>query len=255
MRSLVVIAALAFSTFALPGAAADHPPCEATDAWVEKGHRGYVVQYVQLECPPDAYVGYGMLTYEHRGYTQTSYSWGYSTSPTLSFWMPNGASDCRLSVDLWYAGYGFHGWHDTEEAEEEEWESSYRSQINLNGVTLGGCGQSNAAPTVDAGADMHRLPNADVIIAATYADPDAQDTHTATIDWGDGNGPQSAAAIGGIITSTSSFKRGTYDATVCVTDAEGLSACDTLSILVDGAHGKPTPDMHPGKGEAKGLAK
>ncbi len=114
----------------------------------------------------------------------------------------------------------------------------------------------NAAPSVDAGQDMHRLPSRSFVeIAAAISDPDAGDSHSAFIDWGDGaveplhvDGLQ---AFGG-----HDYEGiGEWTATVCVRDAAGEEACDEVQILIAGAHGKPSPEMHPGAGKAKGLAK
>ncbi len=45
---------------------------------------------------------------------------------------------------------------------------------------------SNVAPTVDAGPDQTVNQADTVMVDATFTDPGVQDTHTATIDWGDG---------------------------------------------------------------------
>ncbi len=114
----------------------------------------------------------------------------------------------------------------------------------------------NTAPTVDAGSDVQRLPSrSHVDIAALISDPDAGDSHTATIDWGDGS--MEVLAVDGALASGSHDYggRGHWTATVCVQDAAGEESCDSLEISIDGAHGKPSSDMHPGRGQAQGLEK
>ena len=43
---------------------------------------------------------------------------------------------------------------------------------------------------MEAGGDRTASEGTLVQVAATFADPGAADTHTATIDWGDGTGTQ-----------------------------------------------------------------
>jgi PKD repeat protein len=117
---------------------------------------------------------------------------------------------------------------------------------------------TNVAPTVDAGADqvvgLQKIddhdkdekhgkdkdkPEAEVRIAAVFDDPGLRDTHTATIDWGDG----SATAVGKVIEPTATAdgavtgkhtytKAGTYTVTVTVKDDDGGMRSDTLLITV-----------------------
>ena len=70
-----------------------------------------------------------------------------------------------------------------------------------------------------------------------YVDPDVGDTHTATIDWGDGTAVQNATifegvgsgAIGG---SHVYADNGTYTVTVTVFDNNGGSDSETFNVLV-----------------------
>ena len=108
---------------------------------------------------------------------------------------------------------------------------------------------TNAKPTVDAGANQvvglqkvdddhghdhgHRKGEAEVSIKATFNDLGTLDTHTATIDWGDGKvtsgsvsespfTPGSTAGANGTVAGTHTYKKaGVYTVKVTVTDDDG----------------------------------
>ena len=93
---------------------------------------------------------------------------------------------------------------------------------------------NNVAPTVNAGADQSITEGDLVTINPSFTDQGA-DTHTATINWGDGN-------ISNLGTVTSPFSanhtypnNGTYIVTVNVTDDDNGFGQDTLSIIVNDA--------------------
>jgi VCBS repeat-containing protein len=126
-------------------------------------------------------------------------------------------------------------------------------------VTLAVTAQNeNHAPVVDAGADMvvglqdiddghgtwwrwcwdNDRPEAEVAINAIFDDLDLDDTHTATINWGDGK--VSAGRVveptdtdDGVIQGGHTYTAaGTYTVTVTVRDSEGNVTSDTLKITV-----------------------
>jgi VCBS repeat-containing protein len=130
---------------------------------------------------------------------------------------------------------------------------------------------TNKAATVDAGANQvvglqkvhhdrdeheddahaHKKKEAAVSIAATFNDLGTLDTHTATIDWGDGHvtegsvsespfgPPGSTEGADGTITGSHTYtKAGVYTVKVTVTDDDGASRTDTLTITVK------DPDKH-----------
>jgi large repetitive protein len=129
---------------------------------------------------------------------------------------------------------------------------------------------TNVAPAVNAGADQvvgmqkvkhdddhrrfskglwhdhHRRGEAVVDITASFNDLGTLDTHTATINWGDGTRPTvgtvsespfgppgSTAGADGTVTGTHTYKKaGDYTVTVTVTDDDGAIHTDTLTVTV-----------------------
>jgi VCBS repeat-containing protein len=95
-------------------------------------------------------------------------------------------------------------------------------------VTVG-----NVAPVVDAGADKTVDEAATFGIAVSYEDAGSGDTHTATIDWGDGTGPEPVPAMAGGVAGTHSYPdEGVFRVTVTVTDDDGAATSDSLLVTV-----------------------
>jgi len=118
---------------------------------------------------------------------------------------------------------------------------------------------NNVAPTLDAGPDQEITAAYTVSLApATFNDLGTLDTHTATIDWGDGTSteagivtetpfgpPGSTAGMDGTMDGSHIYPvSGEYTVLVTVTDDNGGSIQDTLTVTV-----KPFPvsiDIKPG---------
>jgi PKD repeat protein len=98
------------------------------------------------------------------------------------------------------------------------------------------------APTVDAGADQAADEGQTVSMAAAFIDPDDGDTHTATIDWGDGTIANATVAAGQVSGDHAYAAAGAYTVTVTVTDDTGLSGSDTLIATVNNLPDAPTVD-------------
>ena len=97
----------------------------------------------------------------------------------------------------------------------------------------------NTPPLVDAGADQTATEDAVFNLTASFTDSDLNDTHTATINWGDGSPAQAATVTepsgsnpGALNASHTYLASGSYQITVTVTDAANASASDTLQVTV-----------------------
>src|SRR5262249_39255289 len=102
---------------------------------------------------------------------------------------------------------------------------------------------ANAVMTVDAGPDRSADEGAVFAPTFTFNDPGAPDTHTATIDWGDGGPVETvpASAIGepatpgatGTISGRHAYGQvGTYTVTVTVDDTFGPAASGSFVLTV-----------------------
>lgn len=98
----------------------------------------------------------------------------------------------------------------------------------------------NHPPVVEAGPDQTTTVGQPISLApATFTDADTADTHTATVDWGDGT--QAGATVNetngsGTLTASHSYtQEDTFTVTVCVTDNHEAAACDTLTVTVSAA--------------------
>ncbi|MCH8849084.1 MAG: S8 family serine peptidase, partial [Chloroflexi bacterium] len=101
------------------------------------------------------------------------------------------------------------------------------------------------APVVAAGADQATTEGASVTLSATFVDA-ASDTHTASIDWGDGSPVEAGTVDQGPDTVGGSHvyvDDGVFTVTVTVTDAASLSDADSLDVTVGNA--TPVVDAAP----------
>lgn len=90
---------------------------------------------------------------------------------------------------------------------------------------------SNHVPEVQAGEDQTVLAGSPVIFNGAFADPDPDDTHTITWDFGDG------AIASGTLTPTHVYgQAGMYHVTLTVTDQHGATATDSLIVTVSSAN-------------------
>jgi VCBS repeat-containing protein len=95
----------------------------------------------------------------------------------------------------------------------------------------------NLAATVNAGTDKAINEGDLVTILGSFTDPGLLDTHTATINWGDGTATEAlpvteAGGAGTVVASHTYADDNVYIATVTVTDDEGASSSDTLTVSV-----------------------
>ncbi len=91
----------------------------------------------------------------------------------------------------------------------------------------------NVAPTVNAGSNQNTEEGGSIsLLPATFTDPGPQDTHTATINWGDGT-----TEPGTVVTNTVSGSHlydddGSYTVQVCVTDDDNGTGCDSFTATI-----------------------
>ncbi len=103
---------------------------------------------------------------------------------------------------------------------------------------------NNVPPTVsvDEFTSWPIYPGEIVTFTASFTDPGVLDTHTATIDWGDGTaeaGLVNQRAGGGTASGSHAYADdGAFTVEVCVTDDEGGTGCDTFQVTV-----QPFPDL------------
>jgi len=97
----------------------------------------------------------------------------------------------------------------------------------------------NAAPVVNAGPDQHAPEDVSFNLTASFTDADIFDTHTATVNWGDGSPTQAATVTepsgtnpGTLTAGHTYLTSGSYTVTVMVTDAANVSGSATLQVTV-----------------------
>jgi len=93
---------------------------------------------------------------------------------------------------------------------------------------------TNVAPTVGAsfGAGSISCGPNNATLTVTFSDPAAADTHSAVINWGDGNTQTVNTATSPLVLSHTYAAAGNYTATVGVSDDDGGTGNATASILV-----------------------
>lgn len=95
---------------------------------------------------------------------------------------------------------------------------------------------ANVAPSIDSLTTPVDpvAAGANVSLEATYSDPGDNDTHTATVDWGDGSSSSPSASGGSISASHTYAAAGIYTVCLTVTDDDGGAdeRCSTSFVVV-----------------------
>ena len=100
---------------------------------------------------------------------------------------------------------------------------------------------NNVAPTVNAGAAQTVNEGATVSVSASFSDPGWLDTHTSTINWGEGTIQPGALteenvkpdATGTVTGSHTYGDNGAFIVTVSVTDDDGATGTGSLTVTVN----------------------
>ena len=97
---------------------------------------------------------------------------------------------------------------------------------------------NNVPPAVEIQAPSPLLSGQTLAVSGSYEDPSPTDTHSATIDFGTGLGPEQAAVgstapgMGNVAAERRYVEPGTYIVTLCVTDDDGGSGCASTEVQV-----------------------
>ncbi len=106
---------------------------------------------------------------------------------------------------------------------------------NLSAVSSTSVTVSNLAPIVNASFATVRtacgVSNAS--LSVDFTDPGLVDTHTATINWGDGNNQTVNPATSPLLLTHTYAQAGSYTATVTVSDDDGAGDVETANVSVD----------------------
>jgi len=102
---------------------------------------------------------------------------------------------------------------------------------------------TNTAPIVDAGPDLGTTEGASVTLSASFSDPNTNDLHTATIEWGDGVVQAGTVdqANDTVMASHTYANDGAYSVTLTVNDGRSGVGLDTAGATVSNVSPLPAP--------------
>ena len=92
---------------------------------------------------------------------------------------------------------------------------------------------NNVAPTVDAGVDQVVNEGDLVTVNPSFTDPSILDTHTATVNWGDGTVNDLGTQTSPFLDTHTYADNDVYTVTVTVIDDDGGVGVDTLTVTVN----------------------
>jgi hypothetical protein len=125
---------------------------------------------------------------------------------------------------------------------------NYFFDVNDANFTIQSTGGGNLTPLVDAGPDETVTVGTPFTSSGSFTD-ELPDKATATVDYGDGAGPQPLTLTGSTFNLSHTYTTaGSKTVTVKVTDTGALSGTDTATVTVTSSS---TPVVHLGDGKGK----
>ena len=91
---------------------------------------------------------------------------------------------------------------------------------------------ANVDPEVEAGEDVIGFVGESVSIQPSFTDAGLEDTHTVTVDWGDGTSETVDPAVSPLLLDHTYDSTGQFTVTVTVTDDDEGAGVDTLQVVV-----------------------
>jgi PKD repeat protein len=185
----------------------------------------------QANAGPDQVVNEGdTVTFNGGGSTDdigiSKFKWDFDASDGVSFSPPDATGVSPTHV------YGDDGVYTVTLLIED---TGGQTDIDTLLVTV-----VNVAPTVTAGSDVTINEGESALISCTFSDAGWLDTHTATVDWGEGSVSSGAIseeniqpdATGTVTDSHTYGDNGVFTVTVTVCDDDGGCSADTLTVTV-----------------------
>jgi PKD repeat protein len=194
-------------------------------------------QTLLIDAPPEANAGPDQVVNEGETVTFdgsasgddvgiSEYKWDFDSSDGVNFNPPDATGVSPTHV------YGDNGVYTVTLMTVD---TSGQTDIDTMLVTV-----VNVAPTVDAGSGVTINEGEDASIVSTFSDLGWLDTHTATVDWGEGSVSSGAVseennqpdATGTVTGSHTYGDNGVFTVTVTVCDDDGGCTSDTLAVSV-----------------------
>jgi hypothetical protein len=142
-------------------------------------------------------------------------------------WLVNGQMYSGATVDVFFDD-NFVGQTTLTVTDEASASASSSAQVIV----------TNVNPIVEAFIDYQLSAGDEIILQnVTFFDPGRADTHTASIDWGDGSAIESgdvteANGNGEVFGSHTFNQGGSFTVEICVEDDDGGEGCDTFAVTV-----------------------
>jgi len=181
-------------------------------------------------CPWNNTEAIYVMNADGSGQTNLTDGTGRDTQPA---WSPDGTrlAFVRYNDDIYTGGSNIYVMNadGTEQTRLTDLTGSYEIFPQWAPVVA-----SNDAPSIDsftAPADPVAV-STPINVGATFTDPDAGDTHTATIEWGDGSTSAGTVSSGSVSASHTYPAAGVYTLKLTVSDGDGASDSEIFQYVV-----------------------